>query len=143
MASAETTEIFDCSPEQFFSILVDYENYARFLSEVAECKVVAQKTDKKVVEFHVNVVKQFSYRLLMTEDKPRQLSWVLDSGDLFKVSNGSWTLTPTEDGKTKAVYWVEAKFKVFVPGPIAKALVTKNLPNMMSAYQKRVKELFS
>jgi hypothetical protein len=69
------------------------------------------------------------------------MSWTFDSGDLFKVSTGSWLLSD-EAGKTRAVYDVEAKFKVFIPGPISKALVNVNLPNMMASYKKRVSELY-
>jgi hypothetical protein len=47
-----------------------------------------------------------------------------------------------KDGKTEAVYAIDATFKVFVPSPIAKALVNVNLPNMMNAYRKRVKEFY-
>ncbi len=74
-------------------------------------------------------------------DSGNSLTWELDSGDLFKVSNGSWVLESEAD-KTKATYAVEAKFKVFVPSPIAKALVNVNMPNMMSSYKKRVSELY-
>jgi len=45
-------------------------------------------------------------------------------------------------GKTKATYSVEATFGVFVPGPVANTLLKVNLPAMMSAYHKRVKEVY-
>lgn len=138
MAAANTTETFSCTPEQFFAIVSDYEKYPEFLSEVKSCKVIKNDGNKKLVEFHVSVVKTFTYRLWITEDKPKGLSWTLESGDLFKTSVGSWDLTDSA-GKTQAKYSVDATFKVFVPGPVAKALVSVNLPNMMNAYKQRVK----
>ncbi len=57
---------------------------------------------------------------------------------MFKTSNGAWDLKDA-GGKTEADYNVDATFKMFVPGPVAKALVNVNLPNMMKAYQARVK----
>ena len=77
----------------------------------------------------------------MTEEPNNKISWELDSGDIFKVSNGTWELEE-KDGKTTAKYWVEAKFKGFVPGPVAKALVSVNLPNMMASYHKRIEEIY-
>ena len=65
MASAETTEVFNCSPEQFFALISDYNKYPEFLSEVSDCQVVETKEDRKLVEYSVNVVKKFKYRLLM------------------------------------------------------------------------------
>ena len=141
MASAETTEVFDCTAEQLFNIISDYEKYPDFLTEVSKCSVIENNGNEKVVEFSVSVIKNFTYRLKMTEDANNKLSWEFDSGEIFKVSNGSWELSE-EDGKTTAKYAVEAKFKGFVPGPIAKALVSVNLPNMMASYHKRIEELY-
>jgi ribosome-associated toxin RatA of RatAB toxin-antitoxin module len=141
MASAETTETFPCTVDQFFSVAADYEKYPQFLSEVKNVKILETKDNKKLVEFHVSVVKTFSYRLWITEEAPKRISWTLDSGDIFKTSKGSWDLKDV-GGQTQAHYAVDATFKVFVPGPIAKALVNVNLPNMMRAYRERVKSQF-
>ncbi len=141
MADAKTTELFNCTPNQFYTIVADYEKYPEFLSEVKHCKVTKVEGSRKLVEYTVNVIKDFKYRLWMNEEPNKRVSWVLESGDLFKVSNGYWNIEE-EGGKTRATYFVEAKFNMFVPGPIAKALVNVNLPNMVSSYRKRVEELY-
>ena len=141
MASAETSEEFTCTAKQLFSIITDYEKYPEFLTEVKECKIIETNGNNKLVEFSVSVIKNFTYRLKMTEEPNNKITWELDSGDIFKVSNGSWELSE-EGNKTTAKYWVEAKFKGFVPGPVAKALVSVNLPNMMASYHKRIEELY-
>ena len=141
MAGASTTEVFNCTVDEFFQIISDYEKYSEFLSEVKDCKVLKEENGKKLVEYTVSVVKDFQYKLWMVEEAPKKITWSFDSGDLFKVSTGSWVLED-EAGKTRATYTVEAKFNMFVPGPIAKALVSVNLPNMVSSYHKRVKELY-
>jgi len=141
MASAETSEVFNCDLEEFYEIITDYESYSDFLPEVKSCKVIKKLKNKKLVEYKVSVIKDFTYRLWMDESKaPKQLTWELESGDLFKVSNGKWNLKK-KGKKTEATYWVEAKFKMFVPSPVSKKLVSVSLPNMMKAYQKRIKEL--
>ena len=142
MSSAETTEVFNCSKMQFWGIITDYAKYPDFLQEVNKCEVLEQKGPKKLVEYSVHLIKTFKYRLWMDESEQySKLTWILDSGDLFKVSNGSWLLED-EAGRTRATYAVDAKFKVFVPGPVSKALVNVNMPNMMSSYHKRVSELY-
>ncbi|NCN39751.1 polyketide cyclase [bacterium] len=142
MAAASTTEIFDCTPEQFFKLISDYESYPDFLAEVSECKVLEDNGNEKIAEFKVSVIKTFSYKLKITEIPNKKVEWTLHSGDIFKTSVGSWVLEEAPGGKTKAYYSVEATFKVFVPGPIAKALVNVNLPNMMNSYKKRVREFY-
>ena len=127
MASVETQEVFNCSVEQFYKLLTDYESYGDFLDDVDSCEIVDDDEDNKIVEYRITVVKSFSYRLRMEENGADMISWSLDSGDLFKASNGSWELED-QDGKTLATYKIDAKFKVFVPGPIAKMAVNINLP---------------
>jgi len=141
MAGAQTTEVFNCSPEQFFNIVADYERYPQFLQEVKDCKVLKVEGNRKLVEFTVSVVKNFKYTLWMTEDKPGHIRWEFAGGDIFKTSNGFWKMED-EKGKCRATYSVDATFTMFVPGPIAKALVSVNLPNMISSYHKRVGELY-
>ncbi len=141
MASASTTEVFNCTPAQFYKIVSDYEKYPQFLSEVKDCKVIKAEGNRKMVEYTVNVVKNFKYSLWMSETTDQEIKWEFAGGDIFKTSNGFWKLAE-EGGKCRATYSVEATFNLFVPGPIAKALVSVNLPNMMSAYHKRVAEQY-
>jgi ribosome-associated toxin RatA of RatAB toxin-antitoxin module len=141
MASAQTAEVFNCSVEQFYKIISDYEKYPEFLKEVTKTKVVQTSGKKKLVEFEVSVIKSFKYSLWLTENSPKEVSWELASGDMFKTSVGSWKLKE-EAGKCRATYFIDATFNLFVPGPIAKALVNVNLPAMMSSYHKRVADLY-
>jgi ribosome-associated toxin RatA of RatAB toxin-antitoxin module len=142
MAAAETSETFPCTVEQFYSIVTDYEKYPEFLKEVKSCRVVESTGNKKLVEFQVEVLKSFTYRLWMSEEPGKGVHWQLDSGDIFKTSTGSWELSNVS-GQTQAKYRVDATFKIFVPGPLAKQLVKVSLPNMMKAYHERVKAKFN
>ncbi len=141
MASAETTQVFNCSPNEFYAIISDYEKYPEFLNEVKSCQIIRSEPNRKLVEFNVSLIKTFSYSIWMTEEPTKKISWVFASGDIFKTLSGHWLLED-EAGKTRATYALDASFSLFVPGPIAKGLVNANLPNMMSSYQKRVKELY-
>lgn len=141
MASASTTEVFNCTKEEFFKIISDYEKYPDFLPEVKDCKTLETENNKKKVEYTVNVIKNFKYLLWMKESSPDRIDWDFAGGDLFKKTSGSWVLED-QSGKTKATYTIDADFKMFVPGPIAKTLISVNLPNMMSAYHKRVSEIY-
>lgn len=141
MASAQTTEVFNCTPAEFYSIISDYEKYPEFLQEVKECKVVKVEGPRKLVEYGVSVVKNFKYSLWMTETLNQEIKWEFAGGDIFKTSSGYWKIQE-EGGKTRATYFVDATFNLFVPGPIAKALVSVNLPNMVSSYHKRVAQLY-
>lgn len=141
MANAETTDVFNCTPDEFFKIISEYAKYPDFLNEVKDCRVVKTEGNRKLVEYTVSIVKDFKYMLWMTESPPNEISWEFASGDLFKTMKGFWKLQE-EGGKCRATYAVEASFGLLVPGPLAKAAVSVNLPNMISSYHKRVAELY-
>lgn len=141
MANAETSDVFNCSPDEFFKIISDYEKYPDFLQEVKGCRVVKTEGNRKLVEYTVAIVKDFKYTLWMTEVPATSIHWEFASGDLFKTMKGFWKLSE-ESGKCRATYSVEATFGMLVPGPLAKAAVSVNLPNMISSYHKRVAELY-
>ncbi len=142
MPAASHTELFNCSVPEFFKVVSDYEKYPQFLSEVKECKVVKKEGDRKLVEYKVSVIKTFTYQLWMSEKEPSLVSWTFAGGEIFKTSSGSWVLSELAGGKCQAVYSVDATFGMFVPGPIAKTLLSVNLPAMMASYHKRTKELY-
>ena len=141
MAQAKTTELFNCTVAQFYKIVSDYEKYPQFLGEVKSCKVIKTEASKKLVEYSVSVIKSFKYSLWMTEKEPNLITWEFASGDIFKSTKGFWKLED-EAGRCRATYSVEATFGVFVPGPLANALVSVNLPNMMSSYHKRIQQIY-
>lgn len=147
MAKASTTELFSCSAEQLYKIITEYSKYPEFLSEVKKCTVLKTEGNRKLVEYQVSVIKNFTYEIWTTEN-PKLVSWEFSSGDIFKTMKGSWKLEEEVKAKAESVhkcrgtYTIEATFGVFVPGPLANALVSVNLPNMISAYHKRIKQIY-
>ena len=141
MASAKATEVFNCDCESFFKIISSYEKYPEFLSEVKECRVIETKGPRKLVEYHISLIKTITYSLWMTEDSPNSIKWEFNKGDIFKKMDGSWTLKD-EAGRCRAAYTVDASVGLWVPSAITKGLIEVNLPSMMSSYHKRVKELY-
>lgn len=140
MASAERTETFSVKPEQVFAAITDYEAYPEFMDGVSSVKVIERKGNTAKVEFNINIIKKFSYTLLLTEEAPSRLSWTFDSGDLFKKSNGAWELKDNGNGTTDVTYKVDIDFKMMVPGMVTKKLVSGNLPSMMKSVEKKAKE---
>lgn len=141
MAEVNHKEIFNCTPQQFFDLLIDYESYPQFLNEVTSCKVVEDNGAEKMVEYKVSVVKNITYVNRQKESAPNEISWEFVKGDLFKKMNGGWRLQDL-DGKTKAEYYINAEFGMFVPKMITKTVLSVNLPAMMKAYHQRVEALY-
>jgi coenzyme Q-binding protein COQ10 len=141
MADVKHIEIFNCSPEQFFDLLVDYDSYPKFLNEVKSCRVIDESNGIKKVEYQISIIKTFKYVNEHKETRPSEIQWKFMSGDLFKSMSGYWKLSD-DNGKTRAEYFVDASFGLFVPKAMTKTVLSVNLPAMMKAYHQRVKELY-
>lgn len=141
MANVNHVEIFDCTAEQFFDLVTDYESYSDFLSEVQSCKVLSEEGGKKIVEYQVSVIKSFKYINEHQETRPSEVRWKFIKGDIFKTMAGHWRLSD-EGGKTRAEYYAEASFGLLVPKIMTQKALSVNLPAMMKAYHKRVAQLY-
>jgi len=62
MASAQHEETFNCTVDEFYKIISDYEKYPEFLQEVKHCKVIKTDGSRKLVEFKISVLKTFTYQ---------------------------------------------------------------------------------
>jgi ribosome-associated toxin RatA of RatAB toxin-antitoxin module len=139
MATATRTEIVDVDINKLYDVIVDYSKYADFVDGVSSTKVISQTETSAKVEYSVNMIKSFKYTLATTQVRPTKVSWVLDSGDLFKKNDGQWLLKDLGGGKTEVTYSLEVDFKMFAPNSILTALTQKNLPVMMESFFKRAK----
>ncbi len=141
MTEVTTSEIFNCSVDEFYKILVDYESYPEFVNEISKCIILETDGNKQLVEYEVKIVKAFTYKLWMIKEAPNKISWEVADDNIFKLNSGFWKLEPT-DNKCKATYHLKYQLKVFVPNLIEKTLAEVNLPNVMSSCHKRVRDLY-
>ncbi|MDD4974182.1 MAG: SRPBCC family protein [Bacteriovorax sp.] len=139
MASASRTEVVDVDINKLYDVLIDYVNYPNFVDGVSAIKVISQNETAARVEYSVNMIKSFKYILNIKQERPKGLSWTLDSGDLFKKNDGEWKLKDLGNGKTEVTYSLDLDFKMFAPSSILSALTSKNLPVMMESFFKRAK----
>ena len=142
MAEANTSEIFNCTPEEFFKIVSDFEKYPEFLPEVKSVKILKNSGDSKEMEYSVSLIKTFKYKLKSIEKAPSSVEFTFTEGDVFKTMKGKWTILPEGKDKCKVDYKVEATFGLLVPGPMAKTLVSVNLPLMINNFKNRVKKVY-
>lgn len=141
MASAQIEEVFNCTVEEFFKIVKDYEKYPEFLTEVKSVKILKNGGSVKEMEYHVSLIKTFKYKLKVTEVLNKSVNFEFIGGDVFKTMKGSWQLQ-NKNGKCAVEYKVEATFGMLVPESIAKPLVSANLPMMITNFKKRIKEVY-
>lgn len=139
MAQTSRTEIVDVEINKLYDVIIDFAKYPEFVDGVSAIKVLSQNEKEAKVEYSLNVIKTFKYIINTKMERPTKVSWVLDSGDIFKKNDGSWVLKDLGNGKTEVTYGLEVDVKMFAPGAVINALTTKNLPIMMESFFKRAK----
>jgi coenzyme Q-binding protein COQ10 len=140
MAQVDVEEVFQVPIEKVYSVLTDYEAYPEYVEGTDEAQVLDFDDNGARVKFSLNIIKKFSYILKMTHQKPNKISWLLESGDLFKKNTGFWDLSDNGDGSTSIKYGLDLDFKMMVPKMIINKLVKKNFPAMMENYHQRCKQ---
>ncbi len=142
MAIVSRQVVIDAPIERFYDLVVAYERYPEFVPGMRSVKVRKLGAEKQV-EYELDLgVRRIRYVLRHEEERPRRVSWSLVSGDMMKVSNGSWVLTPEGD-RTRAVYSVE--IQITRPPLVPQALVDRvsdeltriQLPRTLDAFKAR------
>jgi coenzyme Q-binding protein COQ10 len=137
--------LIEAPVEHVYGIIVDYERYPEFVPGIRSCRVRAGKGAKEV-EYELDLgVRRIRYVLRHDEQRPRKVSWSLVSGDMMKVSNGSWELSD-DKGRTRAIYSVE--IQVSRPPLVPQALVDRvsdeltkiQLPKTLEAFKVRAEK---
>ena len=147
MSSTVSQEILiDAAPEVLFDVIVDYDRYPEFVPSVKGCRVTRNGGEVRV-QYEVDLgLKRIRYVLRHREERPRHVSWSLDSGEWMKVSNGSWDLAPEGD-RTRARYAVEVQIAKppLVPQSVVDRLTDEltrvQLPRTLAAFKSRAEKV--
>jgi ribosome-associated toxin RatA of RatAB toxin-antitoxin module len=138
MAQAEIQETLAVDKYKLFGTIVRYEEYPKFVDGCTAVEVERKSKSQARVTYHVNLLKEISYTLDLTENAEQgTVEWTLVSSDFMKKNSGRWELKALGAGKTEAKYTVEIEFKIPVPGLILNRLVKGSLPSMIRGFEKQ------
>lgn len=142
MAVVKKEVTIDVPVEAFFDLVVDYERYPEFVPGIRACRVRNGRGERHV-EYELDIgLKRIRYVLRHEEERPTRVRWSLVSGEMMKVSSGSWELS-ARDGRTHAVYSVD--IQISRPPLVPQALVDRvsdeltriQLPKTLEAFKAR------
>ncbi len=140
MAKVTKQVVIDSPLERFYDLVVDYERYPEFVPGIHGCRVLKERPEKHV-QYQLDLgIKRITYVLRMVERRPTHVAWSLVSGEMMKVSNGSWELA-AQDGRTSAIYTVE--IQISRPPLVPQAIVDRvsdeltrvQLPRTLDAFK--------
>ena len=127
--------------EKFFDIIIDFERYPEFVSDLVSAKVLSRTDDEMQARFELKIIKTIAYTINVKLERPKRMTWNLIKGDLMKVNSGSWELSELPGGRTNALYNETLELSGFVPSAITKKLVEFHLPEMLKQFRERAESL--
>ncbi len=142
MAGATRSLIINVTPEQFYSVVMDFDAYPSFCNDVDAIKVLSNEDGRARVRFTIKVIKSIEYTLDLVGVPNQSLKWSLHQSKWFKHNDGGWDIKDLGDGRIEATYGVEVGLGVFVPKAITKRLVELTFPAMLNQFKKRAEQLF-
>lgn len=138
MAGASRSIVVNAPPEKVFDIVVDYDRYPEWLTEVKRIHTSARQGGEVKVHYEVDFkIKTIRYIILAREERPKRMSWSFVEGEVMKDNKGSWVLEPEGEGRTKVTYSVDVTVGPLVPKSILNALVDQSLPKMLESLKRR------
>jgi ribosome-associated toxin RatA of RatAB toxin-antitoxin module len=108
------------APERCWEVLLDFESYPEWVGEMKKVEVLErddQGRGKRVAFRAAAMGRSTSYTLTYDYSaEPRELSWVLERGDLMRKLDGSYVFEPVDGDRTQVTYHLEAELIVPLPG---------------------------
>ena len=130
MPATTATVHIHATPSEVMSVLVDHERYPELFSHIQSVDVRSAGVDTWEVDYVTRVMRDLRYRLRLTRDGDKELSWVQLEG-IFTRNEGCWRLLPS-DGGTRVEYVLHVELAVFLPQAITRSLTGQALPQMLA-----------
>jgi ribosome-associated toxin RatA of RatAB toxin-antitoxin module len=106
-------------PERCWEVVVDFERYPEWASRIKQ--VIVEDNDEEGrpsrVTYRAGAMGRSTQYTLRYDysDGPRQLSWVLEKGDVMRKLDGSYIFDAVDDDRTAVTYHLEAELVLPLP----------------------------
>lgn len=135
-----TLEI-DATPEELYDVVADVAAYPEWASGVKQVEVLEEDAEGRVSRARFvleGFVKEITYVLEYTHDRPNALTWVAVESDDLEMLEGSYQFAPTESGATEVVYSLTVAPNFTIPGFIKRQAEKQIVTTALRGLRKRV-----
>lgn len=125
-----------------WEVLTDYDNFERFLPNLASSKIISAKGDRILFE-QVNVVdlwlfkQKFTVQIEAIKTKPNKIDFKIVDGDLKKLV-GRWQIKETSPGKILVSQTVEVEPENNTEKPLFYGIYESSLEENLKAIAKEI-----
>lgn len=141
MPKIEHEIIIEAPIDRVFAVIADYERYPEFLPDMKNVRVESHHDGVTVAHFELEIIMRISYTLRLVEDSPHRVAWSLESAKMIQENNGTWDLSETPEGHTRALYGLEVKLRGLIPKSVSTRLLGQTLPETLQRFKERIEGL--
>src|SRR5215208_4867144 len=132
--------MIEAEPGVCFDAITDYETFPEWQAAVKEVDVLSVDDEGRGrdVRFHIDAkVRQVSYTLRYSYERPHSITWDYVDGDVKSV-DGEYVFEDQRDGTTKATYSLDINPGVWLPGRVKKMLTDQVMKRSVEDLKRRV-----
>lgn len=125
-----------------WQVLTDYDNFERFMPNIASCKIISSKGDRILFE-QVNVVdlwlfkQKFTVQIEAIKTKPNKIDFKIVDGDLKKLV-GRWQIKETSPNLVLVSHAVEVEPGDKTEKPLFYGIYESSLEETLKAIAKEI-----
>jgi hypothetical protein len=117
---ASQSVVVNATPEQCFSVAIDFEHYPQWATDVKEATVLSRDAQGRAteVEFRTSALGRSTHYTLRYDysEAPRVMAWHMVKGDIMRTIDGAYTFSPAAGGGTDVTYTLSIELIVPLPG---------------------------
>lgn len=143
MPKHQETRILPYTPEQLFDLVADIENYPKFLPWCKAARILDREAGIVTADLIIGY-KMFheKFRSIVTLERPEAIIVQYQSGPLSHLTN-QWKFAPSGRGSCRLSFHVDFDFRSPLLRTVMEAFFDKALLKMVTAFEKRAKELYA
>lgn len=137
-----------CAPEDFLSVLGDFESYPEFVDEMKEVELLSGGADEGqarvrfVLELNVMgqaIKSEYTLDYTFGDDT---LSWTLVESENLTRNEGQWRIEAVDNDECIAHYEATVETNLPIPPDVQKMVAEQEIPRMLETFRERAEELY-
>ena len=144
MPSKRTVEkdvLFYSDLETVHRVLLDTENYPKYIQNIKSAEVIYKRKDESEVSFKAKLsFFSFEYSIKTSKVSENQINFEQKKG-FFSFLNGEWRLQEN-NGTVSGKYVVNVKIPRFIAGKIVEKAINLYFPDMLHDFKTEIETRF-
>jgi ribosome-associated toxin RatA of RatAB toxin-antitoxin module len=136
--------VVHASPQRCWEVAADFERYPEWASRIKAVTIDERDEEGRpvLVTYRAGAMGRSTQYTLRYDHSggPRELSWVLEKGDIMRTLDGAYVFDDAGDGATEVTYHLEADLVFPLPGFIKDRARSFILHTALNELKKRAEQ---